>query len=124
MSDLSWVSGQDQLSAEAIADVRNDNTPTDWMYLTYASTSGADSQKLKLGGSGSGGVNELRKYLSDDIIAFGIVRVTDKIDDSVTVKFVWINWLGKKVKTMQKARLSVHLGPVKKFMGVSIFKTR
>uniref|UniRef100_A0A6B2L1Y6 Coactosin n=1 Tax=Arcella intermedia TaxID=1963864 RepID=A0A6B2L1Y6_9EUKA len=87
------------------------------MYITYASTTGPDSQKLKFAGSGSGGVAEFKSQLPDDIIAFGIVRVTDKIDDSVTVKFVWVNWLGKKVKTMQKARLSVHLGPVKTFMG-------
>jgi hypothetical protein len=51
------------------------------------------------------------------MIAFAIVRVTDKIDDSVTVKFIWINWLGKSANAMQKARLSVHMGPVKSFMG-------
>jgi len=117
MSDLSWISGQEQVGTAAIDDVRNDNTPTDWMFITYASTTGADSQKLKFGASGSGGVSELKKHLIDDIIAFCLVRVTDKIDDSVTVKFVWVNWLGKKVKTMQKARLSVHLGPVKAFFG-------
>jgi len=117
MSDLSWIPGQDSACKDAIADVRNDHTPTDWMYITYASTSGANAQKLTLGGSGSGGVNELKTKLEDNIIAFAIVRVTDKIDDSVTVKFVWINWLGKKAGAMQKARLSVHMGPVKAFMG-------
>jgi len=117
MSDLSWIPGEDQSCQAAIADVRKDSTPTDWMFITYAATSGANSQKLKLGGSGTGGVNELRTHLDDKIIAFAIVRVTDRIDDSVTVKFVWINWLGKGAAAMQKARLSVHMGPVKAFMG-------
>jgi hypothetical protein len=49
MSDLSWVPGQDQASQEAIADVRKDSTPTDWMYITYAATTGANAQKINSG---------------------------------------------------------------------------
>jgi len=37
----------------------------------------------------------------------------------VTVKFIWINWLGNSVGTMMKARLSTQLGAVKEFMGQS-----
>jgi len=87
------------------------------MYITYAAKKGSDAQKVTLGGKGTGGVSELKNHLKDDEIAFCLVRVTDKIDDSVTVKFVWILWLGNKVSVMQKARLSVHQGVIKGFMG-------
>jgi len=120
MSEINWASPSDQeKSAQAIAAVRKDGEPTDWMYISYVGTSGAASQQLKFGGSGNGGIDELKTHFQDNQIYFALASMTDKIDDSVTVKFIWINFLGTKVGTMMKARLSVALGGVKDFMGQS-----
>jgi len=117
MSELQWIPGQDQLAENAIKDVKRNGSPTNWMFVTYAETKGPNSTKLKFGGSGGGGVEELKQNLTDEIIAFALVRVTDVIDQSVTVKFVWVNWLPTRCNTMQRAKVSVHLGPAKSFFG-------
>jgi len=118
-SDINWVDGEDSKAAAAIASVRRDGDATDWMYITFAGTSGPASQKFKFGGSGTGGVNTLSTNFRDNEICFALASITDKIDDSVTIKFAWINWLGENVGTMMKARLSTQLGAIKEFMGQS-----
>jgi len=35
-----------------------------------------------------------------------------KIDESVTVKFVFVNWMGPKINRMQRAILGTHRGAV------------
>jgi formate/nitrite transporter FocA (FNT family) len=60
----------------------------------------------------------LKGNFADNQICFALTSMADKIDDSVTVKFIWICWLGNSVGTMMKARLSTQLGAVKEFMGV------
>eukprot|EP01130_Rhizamoeba_saxonica_P019044 TRINITY_DN9760_c0_g1_i1.p1 TRINITY_DN9760_c0_g1~~TRINITY_DN9760_c0_g1_i1.p1 ORF type:complete len:512 (-),score=156.17 TRINITY_DN9760_c0_g1_i1:65-1600(-) len=117
MSDLQWQADDIDLAENAIADVRNDESPTNWCFLTYCGNRGAASQRLKFGGSGDGGLEELRGHLEDDQCIFALLRVTDQIDDSILVKFVFINWLGNGVGRMQKARLSIHLAPIKTFIG-------
>lgn len=86
--------------------------------ITFGAKTGPNSQKLKLLGAGTGGTTELKNLLQDDAITFAIVRVTDQIDNSVTVKFIWVNWLGNSVGRMMKARLSTQLGGIQDFMGV------
>jgi len=78
---------------------------------------GPKSQTLVLAGSGTGGINELAGHLSNDNVGYGLVRKTDRIDDSETVKFAFILFLGEKVGIMQKARISVHAGAVKDVIG-------
>jgi hypothetical protein len=73
---------------------------------------------IQFGGSGSGGIDVLKAKFEDNQICFALTSMADKIDDSVTVKFIWINWLGSSVGTMMKARLSTQIGSVKEFMGV------
>jgi len=89
----------------------------DWAAITFAGKTGPASQKLKFLGSGSGGTEELKTFLEDDAITFALVRVTDKIDNSVTVKFIWVNWLGNSVGRMMKARLSTQLGSIEAVIG-------
>jgi len=112
------VNGEDQQKASnAIIAVRKDSDPTDWMFLTYAGTTGPASQQLKFGGTGTGGVDTLKGNFDDSNIAYALISITDKIDDSVTVKFVWIHWLGCAVGSMMKARSSTQMGAIKDFMG-------
>lgn len=150
MSEINWLSQSEQEKASAaMASVRRDEDPTDWMYIIFAGTSGPSSQQLKVcesfscrttttakilsfqrtclflltsqfGGSGTGGIDALKANFPDNQICFALASMADKIDDSVTVKFIWINWLGSSVGTMMKARLSTQIGAVKEFMGVSI----
>jgi len=115
MADLIWASGEEAKAIQGIKDVRNDASGVDWTYVTYAGTSGAASSQLKQGGTGTGGVEALKAQFPEDNIAFALVRVTDKIDMSVTVKFVWINWIGIKTPRMMQSKLSVQLGAIKKF---------
>jgi len=95
---------------DAIADVRSDKTSTNWVLVSYQ---GQNSNDVALVGKGDGGVNELIDNLKDDIVAYGIVRVTEKFDNSVTVKFVFIKWIGENIHRMLKARLGTHSGAVK-----------
>jgi len=68
-------------------------------------------------GSGTGGVEELKSKLRDDKTSYGLVRVTDKIDNSVTVKFVLIVWVGEKVPFIKKAQVTTHKGSVTRLFG-------
>ena len=49
---------------DAIADVRNDKTPTNWVLAAYH---GDNSNDVGLVGHGEGGVNELIHHLKDSI---------------------------------------------------------
>jgi len=97
----------------AINDVRSDNTETNWMALGYEEGSNA----ISLMGSGHGGLEELNRHLSEEGIAYALLRVTDVIDESVTVKFVFIAWVGDKVPVVRKARITTHRGAIVDFIG-------
>lgn len=58
--------------------------------------------------------------LTDDMIGYCLVRETDTFDSSVTVKFVFVFWLGDHANRMQKARTSTHIGFIKSFIGVRV----
>eukprot|EP01114_Cavostelium_apophysatum_P003530 TRINITY_DN1347_c0_g1_i2.p1 TRINITY_DN1347_c0_g1~~TRINITY_DN1347_c0_g1_i2.p1 ORF type:complete len:534 (-),score=115.80 TRINITY_DN1347_c0_g1_i2:72-1511(-) len=98
----------------ALDDVRSDATDTNWCLFSYENPK---SNKLTVVGTGSGGLDELVSQLKDDMVGYGLVRRSDKIDDSVTVKFGFIQFVGENTPRMQKARISVHAGSVRKFIG-------
>ncbi|EFC39585.1 actin binding protein [Naegleria gruberi] len=94
---------------EAIRSVRNDGDATNWMSITYAPNS---KTKLTLLGKGEGGVDEMKDSWGPTGVYFGLVRVTEIIDDSETVKFVFVHMLGDNVHPMLKGRVSTHKGQV------------
>jgi len=94
---------------EAIRDVRNDGSETNWMSITYAPNS---KTKMTLLGSGSGGADEMKASWESSGVYFGLVRVSETIDESETVKFVFVHMLGDTVHPMLKARVSTHKGQV------------
>jgi len=112
MSGVEFV--DEAAGKDALKSVRNDKSEIDWCLFTYED---AKSSKVALKGTGSGGIEELKTHLGNDVIGYGLVRKTDKIDDSVTVKFVYIFWLGDDAPRMQKARVSTHQGAVRNFIG-------
>jgi len=46
-----------------------------------------------------------------------MVRVTDQIDNYVTVKFVFIVWCGEKVPFVKKAQITTHKGSISSLVG-------
>jgi len=105
---LRWIELSD--IKDAIADVRNDKTSTNWVLLSYQ---GENTNDVALVGKGDGGVNELITHLQDNIVAYGLVRVAERFDNSDTVKFVFIRWQGENIHRMLKARLGTHSGGIK-----------
>jgi hypothetical protein len=69
---------------------------------------------LILLGSGNEGLSALKEMLKTDIVAYGLLRVTDIVDDISTVKFVFIQWVGEDVKPMSKAKISTHKSEIEK----------
>lgn len=100
---------------DAVREVRDANgSDTNWMAVTYE---GPKSMKLKLLGKGTGGADEMAGMVKPEMAVYGLVRVVDRIDNSDTVKFVFVLFLGEKVPRMQRARISVHQNAVKEFLG-------
>jgi len=95
---------------DAIADVRNDKTSTNWALLTYQ---GENSNDVVLLGKGEGGLDELISLLKDEIVGYGLVRLVERFDDSDTVKFVFVHWIGEKIHRMLRARKGTHSGAIK-----------
>jgi len=98
---------------EAIKSVRDDRNLVDWVLLTYDMGGKTQSKNLVLVGTGEGGLNELRAKLTDEIVGYALYRTTEKVDDSETVKFVFIDWRGPKIHRMQRAILGTHSGAVR-----------
>ncbi len=108
MSGLTYENEQE--INEAIKEVRNDDNEINFCLIGYKDTNTPNVLVLKA--KGSGGVEELKQHLTDDNCFYGIVRVTEMIDKSLTVKFCYIKYLGTKCKTMFKAKLTTHTSPV------------
>jgi len=100
--------------AGAIADVRDNNSPTNWCLFTYSESS---KNAIVFVAKGNGGAEELKQSLDESKIFYGLVRVTDQIDQSVTVKFVFVIWCGEKVPFVQKGKMTTHKGSITTLMG-------
>lgn len=87
--------------------------------MTYKGKSGADAGIISVLSKGDGGLEELKGQLKDDLVGYCLLRQTDQIDESATVKFVFVHWVGDNTPRMQKAKVSIHLPTLKEFLGVS-----
>lgn len=99
---------------QIIANIRDENNPTNWVALTYE---GPKSKKLVIAGSGEGGVDEMKGIFKDTGIFYGMVRDFDQIDDSRTVKFAFIEFLGDKAPRLQKAGSGMQLTAIQSAFG-------
>jgi hypothetical protein len=114
MASTDLVFSDEASANQALANVRSDTIETNWALFTYAE---AGKNHIALVGQGSGGIEELKPHLVDSGVFYGLLRVTDKIDNSVTVKFVFIVWCGEKVPFVQKAKVTTHKGSISKLIG-------
>jgi hypothetical protein len=96
---------------DAINALRKDGQNVDWLALAYVKDS---KDQIELVGHGSGGVNELLKVINDDNCFYCLLRVAERVDESDTIKFVYIKYLGTRVKPMQKGRISTQTGELLK----------
>jgi drebrin-like protein len=108
MSDGPALADEDAIR-EAIANVRADSHDSDWAACTYT-----DNKTLALHGSGSGGVTELVSGISDNQVIYALVRKTEMIDVSTTVKFAFVKYVGDNCPRMLRARLGTHSGTIAK----------
>eukprot|EP00121_Abeoforma_whisleri_P015563 Awhi_evm1s14329 len=92
---------------EAIATVRNDSSENDWIVANHDGIS-----SIKLAGSGSGGLSEMLEAFEDDNVSYGLLRVTETVEISETVKFVLIHFVGERVPMVKKGRYGVCRGNI------------
>ena len=76
------------------------------------------TDNLQLVATGSGTIDGLVEHLQDDQINYGLYRTTDRYDGHLTIKFVFIVWIGERVKILRKARIATHKGAITSFIGV------
>jgi hypothetical protein len=53
------------------------------------------------------------------MVAYGLVKKIERIDESNTLRFCFVYWLGEHVPRMQRARISTHRGAILDFFAVS-----
>lgn len=104
--------------AAAIAEVRDDVTPTNWVVVGYESN-GDIKKPLVVVAKGSGDIDEMKQHLDDSQAMYSLFRTTDVYDDIKTVKFVYIYWIGEAVKPLTKGKLSAIAGPVEQLFSPS-----
>ena len=84
-----------------------------WVLLGYryeAAASAAKAPTLCVAATGRGGADELAAALDASQVMYGLLRLTQRIDSSTTVKFACVSWLGDAVPPMRRAKLSAVRG--------------
>jgi len=92
-------------------EVRNNVDNLTWCLAGYESPG---YPRIVLLSKGTGNVEELKDHLKDDIVAYGLVRKLEQIDNSKTVKFCYVRWIGVDIPRMQRAQLPVHSNPIQR----------
>jgi len=114
MASTDLVFADEAGGKDAIADVRNNDTPTDWVLFTYSDKA---KNTLDLTGKGVGGLSALKEHLDVAKMSYGLVRVTDKINNSATIKFPSMCRCAEKVPFVQKAKMTTHKGSITSLIG-------
>eukprot|EP00300_Choanocystis_sp_HF-7_P002767 c12101_g1_i1.p1 GENE.c12101_g1_i1~~c12101_g1_i1.p1 ORF type:complete len:360 (+),score=87.66 c12101_g1_i1:41-1120(+) len=89
----------------AFQDVRSDATETNWLVVGYKG-----KNCIQLVGSGAGGVDEMKSNFAEKGAMYGLYRTLEQIDQSQTVKFVYVMWQPDTIPLAEKAMLTTHKG--------------
>ena len=92
----------------AISSVRQDADPTMWCVVGYDGDSRAPT--LQVVGSGAGPLEVMHAMLTPQLLGYALVRVSQQVDRSTTVKFALVSWVGEEVPPARKAKLSTLRG--------------
>ena len=68
-----------------------------WVLLGYEAA--AKAPTLCVAATGRGGADELAAALDASQVMYGLLRLTQRIDSSTTVKFACVSWLGDAGET-------------------------
>jgi hypothetical protein len=99
---LDWKSCQN-----AYADIIVTQHSVDWFLLGYQEGS---KNRIGLLKKGEGQLNELSQYLTEEMVAFGYMKVYEPSQDflSADPDFIHITFIGKRVKSQERARAVIH----------------
>jgi len=101
-SSFNWV---DEAPANAaLVELRDYVNKTDWVLFGY----GDGPHDIKLLSSGSGGLPQLLEHFEEGVCVFAVLSSMTSAGDYSTVKYIFINCIGPKVKPPVKARSSQH----------------
>lgn len=96
----------EQAIRDAIRDVRDDKTQTNWCLIHYSNPT-----TLELVSSGEGGVEELISHLNESEVFYGFFRISEAYDHKTTnVKFCYLKLVSPNLPPMQKAKLTTQAG--------------
>lgn len=91
---------------QAIGEVRGDLMETDWMLLVF------EENAFVFSGKGSGGIKELQETLKTTSVNYALLRYTEQIDASITVKFCLIKFQPENIRPSVRGKLGLLAGAV------------
>jgi hypothetical protein len=101
-SSFNWV--DETVAQEALTKLRDYVEKTDWVLFGY----GSGPHDIQLISTGAGGHAELLENFGETACVFAVLSYMTTGGDYSTVKYIFINWIGPKVKPPVKARSSQH----------------
>eukprot|EP01051_Picozoa_sp_SAG22_P012814 SAG22_NODE_1367_length_4592_cov_15.327436_6_plen_255_part_01 len=100
-----------------VEQLKDDADPLSWFVLSY----GKGKEEICPVASGEGEADDywddLLGMMKDDATIFALARIVMGDAESHRPKFCFITWLGASCGMMQKARVGMHKGDVKKVIG-------
>jgi len=102
--DEATYPGNFELSVEqALSDVGSEMNTLNWLLL--------EPSKLDVHHAGSGGLDELKEWLSVDKVMFGVLRFSFPRTFSAPpiVKYLFIHWIGPKVSVVRRGQWNTKL---------------
>jgi drebrin-like protein len=110
MSITVTLENRDQI-LEAMKNVRDDKSDVNWVVLGHVSN---NPNKLELVGVGSDGLQGLLATHKPNQVYYSLLRTIAMVDQSSTVKFVYLHFVGEEVGIM-KGRYGVVHGDILKY---------
>jgi len=99
---------------EAQAALFNVNSQSGWLLINYV---GPNVVHFAAGGEGD--VDEIKQHLQDDQIQYGLIRlgnIQEKGTLKVTLRDVFVTWIGPSVGIIEKGKKSSFLGDVQAYL--------
>ena len=94
---------------DAIAKVRDDNTPENYAVLGYEA---GKSNNIELVAVGTGGLSEMMQYLTPSFLGYCYVRVISGDRESHRPKFISISYSGEGVSLVKKGKMGTHMSSI------------